>query len=339
MFKHIVLGCLAVALAMPVMAADEVNVYSARKEKLIKPLLDKFTEETGIKVNLVTGKADALLKKLELEGENTPADLLVTTDAGRLHRAKDAGVLQAVESETLTTNIPANLRDPENVWYGLTYRARPIFYVKGKVKPEELSTYEALTDEKWKGRICIRSSNNIYNQSLVASMLATQGEEATQAWVNDFVKNFARPPKGGDRDQIKAAAAGQCDLAIANSYYFAAMINGKDAEQKAAAEKVAIFWPNQGDADRGSHINISGAAVTKAAKNKDNAIKLMEYMTQNDAQTWYAEVNGEYPIKEGVEASDLLKSWGDFKADELNLAELGKNNAAALKMMDKAGWK
>lgn len=339
MFKHILLGLLAASLAMPVMASDEVNVYSARKEKLIKPLLDKFTEESGIKVNLVTGKADALLKKLELEGENTPADLLVTTDAGRLHRAKDAGVLQAVESETLTANIPANLRDPENVWYGMTYRARPIFYVKGKVNPEELSSYEALTDEKWKGRICIRSSNNIYNQSLVASMLATQGEEATQAWINDFVKNFARPPKGGDRDQIKAAAAGQCDLAIANSYYFAAMINGKDAEQKAAAEKVAIFWPNQGDADRGTHINISGAAITKAAKNKDNAIKLMEYMTQNDAQTWYAEVNGEYPVKEGVEASDLLKSWGEFKADELNLAELGQNNAAALKMMDKAGWK
>jgi iron(III) transport system substrate-binding protein len=339
MFKSIVSACLAMAVAMPVMATDEVNVYSARKEKLIKPLLDKFTQETGIKVNLVTGKADALLKKLELEGDNTPADLLVTTDAGRLHRAKEAGVLQTVESDTLTSNIPANLRDPENIWYGMTYRARPIFYVKGKVQPEELSSYEALTDEKWKGRICIRSSNNIYNQSLVASMLATQGEEKTQDWVNGFVKNFARPPKGGDRDQIKAAAAGQCDIAIANSYYYAAMINGNDAEQKAAADKVAIFWPNQGEDERGTHINISGAAVTKAAKNKDNAIKLMEYMTQDEAQTWYAEVNGEYPVKAGVEPSELLKSWGTFKADELNLAELGSNNAAALKMMDKAGWK
>jgi len=170
-------------------------------------------------------------------------------------------------------------------------------------------------------------------------MIVSQGEEATQAWIDGFVKNFARPPKGGDRDQIKAAASGQCDLAVANSYYFAAMINGKDAEQKAAAEKIAIFWPNQGDDDRGTHINISGAAVTKAAKNKDNAIKLMEYMTQDAAQTWYAEVNGEYPVKAGVEASELLKSWGEFKADELNLAELGKNNADALKMMDKADWK
>lgn len=339
MFKKIVLAAIALTLSLPAWSAEEVNVYSARKEKLIKPLLEDFTKETGIKVNLVTGKADALLKKLELEGENTPADLLITTDAGRLYRAKEAGVLQAVESDVLTDNIPSNLRDPENVWFGMTYRARPIFYVKGKVKPEELSTYEALTDEKWKGRICIRSSNNIYNQSLIASMIASQGEEATQAWINDFVKNFARPPKGGDRDQIKAAAAGQCDLAVANSYYFAAMINGKDAEQKAAAEKVAIFWPNQGDDDRGTHINVSGAAVTKAAKNKDNAIKLMEYMTQEAAQTWYAEVNGEYPVKAGVEASELLKSWGEFKADELNLSELGKNNADALKMMDKAGWK
>lgn len=339
MFKKIALAAIALTLSLPAWSAEEVNVYSARKEKLIKPLLDEFTKETGINVNLVTGKADALLKKLELEGDNTPADLLITTDAGRLYRAKAAGVLQAVESKTLTDNIPENLRDPDNIWYGMTYRARPIFYVKSKVNPDELSTYEALTDKQWKGRICIRSSNNIYNQSLVASMIASQGKEATQTWVNDFVKNFARPPKGGDRDQIKAAAAGQCDLAIANSYYFAAMINGKDAEQKAAAEKMAIFWPNQADNDRGTHINVSGAAVTKAAKNKANAVKLMAFMTQDSAQTWYADANGEYPVKAGVEASELLKSWGEFKADDLNLAELGKNNADALKMMDKAGWK
>ena len=199
-------------------ASGEVNLYSARKEQLIKPLLDRFTEETGISVNLVTGKADALLKRLETEGRNTPADLLITTDAGRLHRAKDAGVLQPVTSETLDTAIPENMRDPVGYWFGLSQRARPIFYVKGKVDPSELSTYEDLAGEKWKGRICIRSSSNIYNQSLVASMIANDGEQQTEAWASGLVANFARPPKGGDRDQIKAAAAGQCDIAIANTY-------------------------------------------------------------------------------------------------------------------------
>lgn len=337
MLKKVTLALLIASLSAPVLAEGEVNVYSARKEALIKPLLDKFTEATQIKVNLVTGKAGALQKKLELEGDNTPADLLITTDAGNLHRAKQAGLLQTVESEVLSKDIPENLRDTDKQWYGMTYRARPIFYVKDKVKPEELSTYEALADEQWKGRVCIRSSSNVYNQSLVASMIAADGMEKTQQWADGFVKNFARPPKGGDRDQIKAAAAGQCDIAIANSYYFAAMVNGKDEEQKAAAAKMSIFWPNQDD--RGTHINVSGAAVTKAAKNKDNAIKLMEFMTSDESQTWYAEANGEYPVKAGIAASELLQSWGEFKADALNLSELGNNNADAVKVMDKAGWK
>lgn len=337
MLKKVTLALLIASLSAPVLAEGEVNVYSARKEALIKPLLDKFTEATQIKVNLVTGKAGALQKKLELEGDNTPADLLITTDAGNLHRAKQASLLQTVESEVLNKDIPENLRDTDKQWYGMTYRARPIFYVKDKVKPEELSTYEALADEQWKGRVCIRSSSNVYNQSLVASMIAADGMEKTQQWTDGFVKNFARPPKGGDRDQIKAAAAGQCDIAIANSYYFAAMVNGKDEEQKAAAAKMSIFWPNQDD--RGTHINVSGAAVTKAAKNKDNAIKLMEFMTSDESQTWYAEANGEYPVKAGIAASELLQSWGEFKADALNLSELGNNNADAVKVMDKAGWK
>ncbi len=340
MFNKLLTGLLCTALLLPAAAtADEVNVYSARKEKLIKPLLDQFTAATGIKVNLLTGKADALLKKLELEGENTPADLLITTDAGRLHRAQQAGVLQPVDSATLMAHIPLNMRDPEHYWFGLTYRARPIMYVKARVSPDELSTYEALTDETWKGRICIRSSSNIYNQSLVASMLASQSAEQTQDWANGLVQNFARPPKGGDRDQIKAAAAGQCDIAIANSYYYAAMLAGSDEAQRASAEKLAIFWPNQGADARGTHINISGAAVTKAAKHKDNAIKLLEYMTQDEAQRWYSDVNGEYPVKVGVAANELLQSWGEFKADTLNLSELGTHNAEALRIMDKAGWR
>lgn len=339
MYKMFISSLLVFSFIAPVLAAEEVNVYSARKEKLIKPLFDEFTKETGIKVNLLTGKADALLKKLELEGENTPADVLITTDAGRLHRAKAAGVLQPVESEVLIKKIPENLRDPENEWFGMTYRARPIFFVKGKVKPEELSSYEALTDEEWKGRICIRSSNNIYNQSLVASMIAANGEEKTAAWAEGFVKNFARPPKGGDRDQIKAAASGQCDIAIANTYYYAAMINGSDKGQKAAAEKMEIFWPNQAEGDRGTHINVSGGAVTKHAKHKENAIKLLEFMTMQSAQTWYAEENDEYPVTAETKPSALIESWGEFKADSVNLSALGENNAAALKLMDKAGWK
>jgi iron(III) transport system substrate-binding protein len=318
-------------------ASGEVNLYSARKEQLIKPLLDRFTEETGIQVNLVTGKADALLKRLETEGRNTPADLLITTDAGRLHRAKEAGVLQTVTSTTLDEAIPVNLRDPEGYWFGLSQRARPIFYVKGKVDPSELSTYEDLASEKWKGRICIRSSDNIYNQSLVASMIANDGEQQAESWAKGFVANFARPPKGGDRDQIKAAAAGQCDIAIANTYYAGAMLSGKDEEQKAAAEKMGLFWPNQ--QGRGTHVNVSGIGMTTAAKNSENAIKLMEYLVGEDAQKWYAEVNHEYPVRAGVPWSDILKSWGEFKSDTLNLSRLGELNGDAVRLMDRAGWK
>jgi iron(III) transport system substrate-binding protein len=318
-------------------ASGEVNLYSARKEQLIKPLLDRFTEETGISVNLVTGKADALLKRLETEGRNTPADLLITTDAGRLHRAKDAGVLQPVTSETLDTAIPENLRDPEGYWFGLSQRARPIFYVKGKVDPSELSTYEDLASEKWKGRICIRSSSNIYNQSLVASMIANDGEQQTEAWASGLVANFARPPKGGDRDQIKAAAAGQCDIAIANTYYAGAMLSGKDEEQKAAAAKMGLFWPNQ--EGRGAHVNVSGVGMTVAAKNSENAMKLMEYLVGEEAQKWYAEVNHEYPVRAGVAWSEILESWGEFKADTLNLSRLGELNGDAVRLMDRAGWK
>jgi len=326
-------------LAVPIssFADGEVNLYSARKEKLIKPLLDTFTKETGIKVNLVTAKAGPLLKRLKTEGINSPADLFITTDAGRLHKANQAGVLQSIKSDALNSAIPEEYRDPAGVWYGLSLRARPIFYVKSKVKPEELSTYEALADEKWKKRICIRSSGNIYNQSLVASMIANHGAEKTQAWADKFVTNLARKPKGGDRDQIKAAAAGECDIAIANTYYYGAMINGKDKKQKKAADAVAVFWPNQ--ADRGTHVNISGIAMTKAAKNKANAQKLMEFLVTKKSQNWYAQVNHEYPVITTGEWSDTLKTWGTFKTDSLNLSKLGELNKDAVQLMDRAGWK
>ncbi|OUS00649.1 Fe(3+) ABC transporter substrate-binding protein [Gammaproteobacteria bacterium 42_54_T18] len=319
------------------LAAPEVNLYSARKEALIKPLLDQFTEKTGISVNLVTGKADALLTRLKSEGRNTPADVFLTTDAGRLHRAEDAKVLQPVQSESLNNAIPASYRDPEGYWFGLSLRARPIMYVKGKVDPKTLSTYEALATPELKGKICIRSSSNIYNQSLVASMIAVDGEAKTESWAKGLVGNMARPPKGGDRDQIKAAAAGQCDIAVANTYYFGKMLAGGDASQKSAAEKLAIFWPNQDG--RGTHVNISGAGVTAHAKHKDNAIKLIEFLASEDAQAWYAQVNYEYPVREGVKPSKVLAEWGNFKADNLNLSQLGDLNSKAVMLMDRAGWK
>lgn len=316
--------------------ANEVNVYSAREEQLIKPLLDAFSKDTGIKVNLITGDDDPLLERLKREGENSPADVLITADAGRLHRAVENGSLQPVQSAKLNQAIPAHLRDAGNQWFGLTYRARVLFYNPATVKPTELTTYEDLADPKWKGRICVRSSGNIYNQSLLASMIAAKGAAAAEQWAQGLVANFARPPNGGDRDQIKAVASGQCDIAIANTYYYAQMLYGGDAAQKAAASKVKIVFPNQ--ADRGTHINISGAGITASAKNKDNAIKLLEYMTLDDAQRWYSTTNGEYPVKRGIEASPELQSWGTFKSDALNLSALGKNNAQAVQIMDKVNW-
>ena len=318
-------------------AAPEVNLYSARNEALIKPLLDKFTEQTGITVNLVTGKADALLTRLKSEGRNTHADVFLTTDAGRLHRAEEAKLLQPIHSETLSAKVPASYRDPEGYWYGLSLRARPILYVKGKVDPESLSTYEALAGPEFKGKVCIRSSDNIYNQSLVASMIAEKGEAATEIWAKGLVANMARPPKGGDRDQIKAAAAGQCSIAIANTYYFGMMLADTDASQKAAAEKLAIFWPNQ--KDRGAHVNISGAGVTTHAKHKANAIKLIEFLVSEEAQSWYATANYEYPVRTAVKPSVRLQQWGNFKADSLNLSRLGDLNSKAVMLMDRAGWK
>ena len=338
LFIGIPLLSLLVGLPASGAAAEQtVNVYSARKENLIQPLLDRFTEQTGIQVNLVTGKADALLKRLQSEGRNSPADLLITTDAGRLYRAVQAGVTRGVESETLNAVVPEAFRDPNGHWFGLSLRARPILYVKDKVDPATLSSYEDLADPRWHGEVCIRSSNNIYNQSLVASLIAADGTAQTEAWAKGLVRNFARPPKGGDRDQIKAAAAGMCDLAVANTYYLVGMLSSKDDAERAAAQKMGVFWPNQ--SGRGAHVNVSGAAVTAAAKHPANAVKLLEFLVNKDSQAWYAEVNGEYPVRRDVPSSDLLQSWGEFKMDTLNLSRLGELNPEALRLMDRAGWK
>lgn len=315
----------------------EVNVYSARKEALIKPLLDKFTEQTGVKVNLVTGKADALISRAKSEGKLSPADLLLTTDAGRLVRAKEQGITQNIRSQVAESAIPEYLRDADGHWFALTMRARPIIYSPNRVNSEELSTFEQLTDPQWKGRICIRSSSNIYNQSMLAAMIEQKGEEASLNWASALVKNFARPPKGGDRDQIKAVAAGQCDIAIANTYYLAGMLTDGDANAKSVARQVKVFWPNQ--QDRGAHINVSGAAIMKHAPNPVQAKALLEFMVTADSQSWYATANHEYPVVDGVEWSDVLKDFGQFKAERVALSRVGELNGEAVKVLDKAGWK
>ncbi|OOG22743.1 Fe(3+) ABC transporter substrate-binding protein [Thioalkalivibrio denitrificans] len=317
-------------------AQGEVNVYSARQEALIKPLMDRFTEETGIRVNIVSARADALLQRLRSEGRNTPADVLITVDAGNLHSAVEAGVLQPIRSDNLEAAIPESYRNPEGYWYGLSMRARPIMYVRDKVDPAEFSTYEDLADPKWRGRICVRSSSNVYNQSMTASMIIAHGEEATETWARGLVANMARPPQGGDRDQIRAAAAGQCDIAIANTYYLGQMHHGDDADRR-AADAIGVFWPNQDD--RGVHVNVSGAGVTAHARNRDNAIRLLEFMAGDEAQAWYAEANQEYPVKPDVPHSETLAGFGEFKADAVNLGLLGAHNAAAVRLMDRAGWR
>jgi iron(III) transport system substrate-binding protein len=318
-------------------AFSEVNVYSSRQEALIKPLLTTFTEQTGIKVNLVSGKDDALITRLTTEGKRSPADLLITADAGRLYRAKQADVLQPINSAIVDEKVPSNLRDVDDLWTGLTMRARPIFYVKDKVTAEQLTTYEALTDLQWKAKICIRSSSNIYNQSLIASMIDHEGASATENFAKGLVANFARPPSGGDTDQLKAAAAGLCDIAIANTYYYGRLVNSDDASDNEVASKLAVYWPNQND--RGVHVNVSGVAITKASKNVQEAKLLIEFMLNTESQQWYSEVNNEYPVVEGVAASKALTDLGTFKADALNLTVLGENNEAAVKLMDRAGWK
>ena len=290
-----------------------VNVYSARKEALILPLLERFKSQTGINFRLITGKADGLLKRIEIEGEISPADIFITVDAGRLQRAKAADILQPIDNDILIESIPAALRDRDNYWFGLSQRARIIFYAKDRVDPTELSTYEALAEEKWRNRLCIRSSNNVYNQSLVASMIEHLGIEQTEIWAHGLVTNFARKPGGGDTDQLYAVAAGQCDIALVNTYYFGRLMNSDKPKDVSAANKIGLFWPNQNG--RGAHVNVSGAGVTKYAKNPEQAQKLLEFLIKPESQSWYAEVNNEYPVVPGVKISDTLYSFGQFKSD------------------------
>lgn len=336
---RVLLGFL-MTVATPLLAsASEVNIYSARQEALIKPLLDRFTASTGIAVNLVTGDGDALLTRLRNEGRNSPADLLITTDAGRLYRAQEAGVLQPLDAPDINALVPAHLRSSDDYWTGLSMRARVIVYAPERVDAQQLSTYQALARPEWQGRVCIRSSGHIYNQSLVASLLANDGDQATAAWLQGLVRNLARPPQGGDRDQIKAVAVGQCDVAVVNSYYLGGMLQASEAEERAAGQAVRLFWPNQAEGQSGTHVNISGAGLTRSARNPDAARALIRFLLSDESQRWYAETNNEYPVREGVAVSDLLAGWGEFRADSLDVTELGRRNAQAVMAMDRAGWK
>lgn len=321
-------------------AADSskvVNVYSHRHYEADRELFRRFTEQTGITVNVVTASADELITRLENEGANSPADVLITVDAGRLHRAKTRNLLQPVESAVLEANIPANLRDRDGQWFGLTQRARILVRHVGRVKASELSTYEALAEPKWKGRVVIRSSSNVYNQSLLASIIAHLGPDAAARWASGIAGNLARAPSGGDTDQIKAVAAGVGDVAVSNSYYLAQLMKSEDPENRRIAEQVAPFFPNQDG--RGTHVNVSGAGVTRGAPNRANAIRLIEFLASDEAQQLFAESNGEYPVKPGVAWSATLQGWGQFKADTLDLTRLGELNDEAVRIADRAQWR
>lgn len=318
--------------------ADKVvNLYSSRHYDTDQSLYDSFTAATGIRVNLIEAEADPLIERIKSEGANSPADVLMTVDIGRLWRAEAEGLLQPISSTALSQAIPANLRHPEGLWYGFSKRARVIMYDKSKVNPAELSTYEELVDEKWRGKLLVRSSTNIYNISLVASMLVAHGPQETEAWVRGLVANFARPPEGNDVGQIQACAAGVGPLAIANTYYLIRLAKSDDPADKDVADKVNIFFPNQ--RDRGTHVNISGAGVLKTSPNKEAAVQFLEHLASPESQEIFARGNNEYPVVSGVSLDPILASYGSFKEDTINAALIGRNSAEALRIMDRAGWK
>ena len=311
--------------------AAEVVVYSARNEQLIKPLFDTYTAKTGVGVRFITDKEGPLLARLRAEGANTPADLLITVDAGNLWQAAEVGVLAPLNSPVLEGNIPAHLRDPGGQWFGLSIRARPLVYSTERVKPAELVSYEDLADPKWKGRLCLRTSKKVYNQSLVAMMLARLGEAETARVVQGWVANLATEPFASDNQVMEAIDSGRCDVGIVNTYYF-----GRLAKERPAMT-VAIAWPNQ--ASSGVHVNISGAGVTRHAKHPDEARRLLEWLSSPEAQGLFASLNLEYPANPAVAADPAVAAWGSFKADPANVAEAGRLQAAAVMLMDRAGYR
>ena len=335
MLKKLTLS--AMILTTSLFAVSEVNVYSQRHYDSDKILLKQFEEKTGIKVNVVTAKAEELVAKLAIEGANTPADILITADIGNLYQAKEKNLLQPIESKILDENIPSHLRDNDKEWFALTKRARVFVYNPLKVNPADLSDYLSLTDAKFKGRVVTRSSTAAYNKSLLASIIANHGEEKALEFSKGLVNNFPYNPKGSDRDQIRAVAAGDADIAIVNTYYLGVMLNSEDKKDAQIAKSLKIFFPAQ--ATTGTHMNISGAGVTHYSKNKENAIKLIEFLSSIEAQEIFAEANQEFPANPKAKSSATVTSWGTFKEDNIQLNEVGKYNKEAVEIATKANWK
>lgn len=336
-FKNLALLLLLSAVAISCTSQEEVNLYSARHYDTDLELYDNFTEETGITVNLIEGGSDELIERINSEGVNSPADLLITVDAGRLWRAKEAGVLQPYDSEQLTEAVPQELRDRDGEWVGLSRRVRGIVYHTERVSPDELAGYWDLADDNWEGRVCIRSSNNIYNQSLVASLIETHGVAETEEWATNFVENFARDPQGGDTDQIRAVAAGVCDVAVVNHYYLARLMASEDQEDQEVANQVAMHFPSEENG--GTHVNISGAGIAANAPNEENATRFLEYLVTEEAQRLYAIANNEFPIISGMDLPPVLEQFGTFESDAVNVTAYGENNPEAIRLMDRAGWR
>ncbi len=319
------------ALTAAPLQAAEVVVYSARNEQLIKPLFDAYTKETGVKISFITDKEGPLMQRLKAEGKNTPADMLITVDAGNLWQAAQEGLLKPVNSEVLKKNIPAHLSDPKNQWFGLSVRARTLFYNTQKIKAVDLDSYEDLANPKWKGRLCLRTSKKVYNQSLVATLIAEHGVEKAEQIVRGWIANLATEPFPDDTKMLEAVAAGQCDVGIANTYYYGRLM------EKNPELPLAIFWANQ--KSNGVHVNVSGAGITKYAKHEKEAVKLLEWLSSDKAQNLFADVNMEFPANPQTKPDATVAAWGSFKSNNMNIAKAGELQVEAVKLMDRAGYK
>jgi len=339
MLRALVLALVAVLTFIPSVFAQDsddqvLHIYSSRHYDTDEQLYQDFTRQTGIQIKRVDGKDDALIARLEQEGALSPADLLITVDAGRLWRAEQAGLFEPVDSQILTQKIPANLRAEGGQWFGFSMRARVLVYNKLKIASGALTSYDDLADPVYKGRVCVRSSGNIYNQSLLASMIAQNGTEPSKEWAKNFLANLARNPQGGDTDQIKAVAAGVCDVALVNSYYLFRMQRSDSQEDKEIVQNLGVVFPGQEDNGSGTHVNISGAGVLKHAKNKEAAIKFLEYLTTDKAQAYFANGNNEYPVVEGVVVNDVVEAHRKFKAQDINVRAYGEYQTNAKKIFD-----
>ena len=319
--------------------SKEINIYSQRHYDSDKMQYKKFEEKTGIKVNVTKAGADELIQRLKNEGDNSQADLFITVDVGKLWQASDMGLFQKFNDQKVFDNIDPQFLDKNGYWVPVTYRSRVVVYSNERVKKEDLSTYEDLANEKWRGRLLVRSSSNAYNQALMSSLVANLGPEAVTSWSEAVVKNFARDPKGSDRDQVKAIAAGQGDIAIVNSYYIGLLLASEKEEEINAGKAVSVFFPNQGDGERGAHINVSGIALAKNAPNKENAIELIKYLTSVEGQETYVNNSYEYSVNPNVKPDEIVQAWGEFKKDPVDLNMLGIKRDEAIRIFDKTGWK